>query len=112
MITFYSEDTAIPRACPQENEDCKAEAVHPDCAKVAVLIDRCVLADVKRLWALGIKTVCSCCGHGNQAAAFIAVEPEESGRMKELGYEEAPLRYAHCKDCGEFYKPKHFGMEV
>jgi len=29
-----------------------------------------------------------------------------------LGYEEAPPRYAHCKDCGVFFRPKLFGMEV
>ena len=112
MIQFYSEDTAISRTCPMESELCNADAVLPDCTNVSILVDRCILADVKHLWRLGVKTVCSCCGHGNQDSAFIVVDPDESEKMKELGYEEAPPRYAHCKDCGVFFHPKLFGMEV
>lgn len=112
MIQFYAEDPTISHTCPEESETCKADAILPDCTNVSILIDRCMLTDVKQLWEMGIKTVCSCCGHGKQNAAFIVVAPEESERMKELGYEEAPPRYAHCADCGAFFKPKYFGMEV
>lgn len=57
----------------------------------AVGIDRCVLPEVTRLWSLGIRTIESCCGHG-QAEGYIAVAPEHHEQMSRLGY--APASHA------------------
>lgn len=50
-----------------------------------VAIDRCVLKEVQWLWANGVRTLESCCGHG-QVDGYIAVYPEYIRRMHELGY--------------------------
>lgn len=114
MIQFYAEDATITHTCAKECAACQADAVLPDSKGMcSILIDRCVLADVLSLWELGVKTVCSCCGHsGNEHGAFVAVDHKDSERMKALGYEEAPLLHDHCVGCGAFFRPKLFGLEV
>ena len=67
-------------------------------------IDPCVRPELEKLWALGIETVCSWCGHGDRAGAFIVVDPKDADRMAELGYERAPEKYGICKDCGVFFR--------
>ena len=55
----------------------------------AVGIDRCILAEIRVLWAADIRTIESCCGHGT-APGYIAVTPECEGAMEALGYQRAP----------------------
>ena len=69
-------------------------------------IEPCVLSEIKNLWALGIETVCSCCGHGDKDAAFIVVDAGSADRMAEIGYERIPEKYGICTDCGVFFKAK------
>lgn len=52
-------------------------------------IDRCISDEILSLWAAGIVTQASCCGH-NRAPAFIAVADEHITRMEGLGYEHLP----------------------
>lgn len=66
--------------------------------KLKAGIDNCILEEIKSLWANGIQTVESCCGH-NKALGYIAVLPEHVQRMLDLGYE--PLL-----DRPEMFKPK------
>jgi len=69
-------------------------------------IDPCVRPELEALWAQGIETVCSCCGHGNQDAAFIVVDEAYRADMESQGYAQAPMKYEHCADCGAFFRPK------
>lgn len=50
-------------------------------------LDRCVLPELKTLWELGVKTVCSCCGHGKDHEAYIRVDKNSAQTMLDLGYE-------------------------
>lgn len=50
-------------------------------------IDRCVAAEIQALWAVGIVTHNSCCGH-NVAPPSIMVAADDEGRMRALGYAE------------------------
>lgn len=51
-------------------------------------IDRCVLPDIEALWAMGIETVESCCGHGSQG--YVAVVESAIPVMLEMGYQHDP----------------------
>jgi hypothetical protein len=48
-------------------------------------IDRCLLNDVRKLWADGIETIESCCGHG-QTAGYIAVPLAHHATMTAQGW--------------------------
>jgi len=56
-----------------------------------VYIDRCILPDIEALWALGIETVESCCGHG-QTNGYIIVVPSAVVPMRALGYGPDPRK--------------------
>lgn len=51
-------------------------------------IDNCILEEIKSLWAFGIQTTESCCGH-NKTQGYISVleKPHFINMMKGLGYE-------------------------
>lgn len=51
-----------------------------------VMIDACLVDEIKDLWIKGIHTQGCCCGHNNQYAAWIGVVTGDAGRMKDLGY--------------------------
>jgi hypothetical protein len=51
----------------------------------AACIDACIAHEIASLWALGIKTRNSCCGHG-QTGGLIAVYDESIPAMLDLGY--------------------------
>lgn len=53
----------------------------------AYCIDSCIVQDLKYLWEHGIKTVCSCCGHGDDNRAYVRVASYDSDKMEQLGYE-------------------------
>lgn len=69
-------------------------------------IDRCLLPEIQGLWGHEIKTVCSCCGHGDAEAAYIVADSADREKMAALGYEERPPQMKHCEKCGAFFKPK------
>ena len=72
--------------CCHEPE-CTTEVTVPGGA-VASCMDYCVVPEVKMLWALGIKTYCSCCGHGTFEKAYIRVDKKCADVMDALNYEE------------------------
>lgn len=50
-----------------------------------ICVDACLALEVSRLWADGIRTTGSCCGHGAQQG-YIGVIDADIPRMKALGY--------------------------
>lgn len=52
-------------------------------------IDRCILPEIRALWADGIETIASCCGHGVTTGSII-VAPEFEEAMLAKGYAPAP----------------------
>lgn len=52
-----------------------------------VCCDACIAEEVEYLNSIGIKTLNSCCGHGNKNLAFVLVENAEK-EMRKLGYEK------------------------
>lgn len=52
-------------------------------------VDRCILSDVQDLWARGMDTIESCCGHG-RTTGYIAVREQFVGDMLNLGYRRDP----------------------
>jgi hypothetical protein len=65
------------------------EALVPPWGGRAVGIDRCILNEVRGLWARGIRTIESCCGH-NKAQGYIAVDEASRGAIEALGYRPHP----------------------
>lgn len=55
-----------------------------------VCCDVCIAKEIEYLNSIGIKTLNSCCGHGNKDLAFVLVENAEK-EMEKLGYEKDPL---------------------
>ncbi len=106
MIVFGGVDGGLTHQCPHETTECKAIITEPQDENVGIEIDRCILPDLKILWAHEIRTECSCCGHGNAGAAFICVIAEDADKARSLGYDEIPRRYEHCEKCGVFFAPK------
>ncbi len=51
-----------------------------------VSIDPCIVDEIKSLWAVGIHTGGSCCGHNNHEGTIIVYE-ESIPKMHKLGYE-------------------------
>ena len=111
MMVFYGHSNGIPHVCPKEDEACEQTAALPGTARVFVRVDRCILPDVKAMWALGIRTVCSCCGHGG-APGYIVAAAEDAEKARAGGWEEAPPLNEHCAKCGVFFRPKYFDTEV
>lgn len=58
-------------------------------SRTPVDVDSCIAAEVQGLWALGIKTVASCCGHG-KVLPVISVAAEHEEAMLALGYQRQP----------------------
>ena len=82
----------------------------PICAKGKGFgIEKCILWELTRLWEQGIKTLCSCCGHGKYLPRIV-VQEEDAQRMRDLGYEEippnAPAMGMSCGLCGVSFLPK------
>ena len=96
--------------CDRECEDCFVKVTLPICngAVEDMEIERCILPELKQLWKKGIKTQCSCCGHGLPYNAFITVDKEYKGMMEAMGYESPPDMLDVCEgcDCGVMFVPK------
>lgn len=52
-----------------------------------VMIDNCLIDEIKELWSKGVITITCCCGH-NKVAGFIAVIKNHWKMMEMLGYEK------------------------
>lgn len=59
-----------------------------------VCIDRCILLEIESLWAFGIRTYGSCCGH-NTSASMVNVHSDDDRKMLSLGYTRSP----HVEGC-------------
>ena len=103
MIKCVSVCSDTVHACDQENSDCVVEAKAP-WMTYSVGIERCILNEIETLWSMGIRTTCSCCGHGIPENAYVAVEHEYAGTMEEMGYEPHSLSH----DCCLYDNPKAF----
>lgn len=77
----------IPDTC--ENLSCTASAIAllGDTISRITCLDRCIVPELQMLWAKGIETVCSCCGHGDDNEAYIRVKSEYVPLMLKMGYE-------------------------
>jgi hypothetical protein len=53
-----------------------------------VSIDTCIAGEIGWLWRFNIKTVNSCCGHGDPSKASVIVSKKDIPLMKLLGYEQ------------------------
>lgn len=106
MIIFEGADGALRHLCGREDESCRVVVPLPEYGMVGITADKCIVDDLKAIWAEGVRTVCSCCGHGDEGAAFVCVVDEDADKMRELGYREIPRRYDHCAGCGVFFAPK------
>lgn len=60
-----------------------------------VCIDRCILETVQHLWSLGIRTIGSCCGHGDPRLAYVAVLDADITAMRSLGLRTIPGENAY-----------------
>jgi hypothetical protein len=58
--------------------------------RLPVTLDRCIALEVLDLWAKGIVTIASCCGHNGEAPPILTVRSESVSRMRELGYRDHP----------------------
>ena len=102
----------VPHKCMAESESCNVKVSMParDSDRVAedIYIERCILSEMQWLWKQGIKTLCSCCGHGLAYNAFITVDKACKDRMEALGYESPPDMLDVCANCdwGIMYVPK------
>jgi hypothetical protein len=66
-------------------------------------IDKCLVSEVKQLWAAGVRTTGCCCGHG-VATPYIGVIEAHISAMKRLGYEATPN---NCRpDAKDSFYPK------
>lgn len=69
-----------------EVPECTTPVIVPG-GEEASCVDWCIVPELKMLWGLGIRTFCSCCGHGNYEEAYIRVDNQAYEIMEALGYE-------------------------
>lgn len=69
-----------------------------------ICIDKCLVDEIKALWAAGIWTTGCCCGH-NKLNGYIGVINDDIPIMKAMGYVVAPndSRPQPCFDEDSFY---------
>lgn len=74
-----------------------------------VSVDRCILPEVYNLWAKGVNTIGSCCGH-NKTVPTIVVSESESCKMQALGYKKlyCPFNKQHLLIQNTLCKPLVF----
>lgn len=65
------------------------DALTPPWGGRVVGIDRCIRPEIERLWALGVRTVESCCGH-QVTTGYIIARPEFDSLMEDSGYRRDP----------------------
>lgn len=81
QVTLRIPDTVILRYNRQEHD-----------IRETVVIDNCLVDEIKLLWSIGMETTGCCCGH-NQKQGFISItdNEEDLAVMKQLGY----VQYKH-----------------
>lgn len=84
MIEIAKHENSIDVDCC-EIPECSVEVAVPGGA-VAYCVDYCIVPELKKLWKQGVRTMCSCCGHGAVDAAYIRVDALSADKMRELGY--------------------------
>lgn len=75
-VDFGSYKNTVPMWTPWKREDGK---------HYCACIDTCLANEIASLWALGIKTANSCCGH-KKGGGWILVYEESIQAMRDLGY--------------------------
>lgn len=104
----------------QKIYNCNKKLIHPpkklityNCNnskyKKDILIDACLVDEVKELWNHGIKTTGCCCGHGFMLG-FIGVTEDCIKNMEQLGY----VHYIYDVEFGgvkrqDAFIPKSYG---
>lgn len=78
-VEFGTYANAVPMWTPWKREDGK---------HYCACIDACLAPEIASLWALGIKTRNSCCGHGKLGGSILVYD-ESIPAMLELGYVQA-----------------------
>ncbi len=98
LLTFRND--MICRRSNNQEYLCDIETPHGYCC------DTCIQAELHDLWAQGIKTVGSCCGHGGKYPAYIQVLNQGAHPMRyieqmlALGYEQIPPdKYGNGQAC-------------
>ena len=98
---------------------CTTPVLDPD-GELIRNADWCVVPELMALWAKGIRTVCSCCGHGEDENAYIRVRAEDADSMLAMGYEPfqthecfihentASFRARHVREIREKGEPKSY----
>jgi len=74
-------------------------------------IDNCILEEIKDLWASGIQTLESCCGHNlpgvDGSAGYICVVKKDVMAMRALGYKNHNHHQLRGRDdTDQFFYPK------
>ncbi len=67
-----------------------------------IFCDLCLVEEIKELNQKGVKTIASCCGHGNSNLATICVDGIGIRLMEKLGYE----RHKHYASRLDIFKAK------
>ena len=83
-LLIYNREVTDAYSC--EIPECSAKAEAPG-GEVLETCDYCIVPELKKLWEHGIRTLCSCCGHGNETRASIRVDAASAKKMDALGYE-------------------------
>ena len=78
--------------CSKKLGDFKSQKIITDpFDQKLIAIDRCIFYEILYLWACGIRTLGSCCGH-NKISGYIWVDKDHIQRMLHMGYEVCPDR--------------------
>lgn len=79
--------------CEKETPWCYVSAVMIEDGRLVKVnnVERCLVPELMFLWGEGVETLCSCCGHGDDAKAYITVKPESAALMEKLGYERCVM---------------------
>ena len=101
-----------------EEDTCPYRGPHCECEKYSdymlEALDYCVVRELEELWESGVKTACSCCGHGT-GGAYIVVGRKYRQQMMDMGYQEAEMENQKpvaitpprlCGRCGVMFRAK------
>lgn len=110
MLIFSSNDPTVVHDCEDECPACDVTVTGAAWGRGDVrtgfTADRCVAYELQTLMAAGVRTVCSCCGHGSPEQAYIVVDPQDAEKMADMGYEPCDMPHEHCGRCGVAYRAR------
>jgi hypothetical protein len=86
--------------------------LNPDCCDKQISVDECIADELKEIWAEGITTTGSCCGHFRYAGEVFVIE-KDIEKMEQLGYKHQvnPMR-PKDKDCFYWKKNHHINTKL